>query len=179
MANGIQNPESRILKAARLAAMAVVCVGAMAGCSSTLKAPAASKAAPPVVAAPSVPTANGVRTLPNGSAVAEVEMAPEVMFGLMEEFLRQRDTISFINRSIWKIETKAKRRASTVSLNDLTTGKTGLTVVVMNTEEKRADPEGARRLADEIIEAIRSAPRSKPVVPLKSSSTAEPAEPAK
>ena len=111
-------------------------------------------------------------------AVAEVQMATDLVFEAAEDYLRKHYTVTFVNRSIRKLEMKTKTRLFEMNLSPLTTGKTGFTVGATVISDNSPDPDAARRMADEILAALKNSPQHAPVVPLKSSAS-EPAEPAK
>lgn len=113
---------------------------------------------PSPVGARPPPTKLGVRVARGGNAVVEIAHAPEKIFEWVENNLRKRSKVTFINDRIGRLEAVEGRLLYEVEITSLSTGKTGLSLTVKAGEEKRVDSVAARQLLDEWMAEIRAWP---------------------
>lgn len=113
-----------------------------------------SNASPPRLPA----TKMGVRTTVMGSAVAEVDRPVEQVFDITEAELRRDMKVTFVNRTLGRIEASTTRFLFVADIALLTTGKTGLSLTATAHGQKRGDYAAARELADRMVRAIQAAP---------------------
>jgi len=119
------------------------------------------------------PTAKGVRTAPDGSAVVEVNLPPDTVFDITESFLRQNVKVTFANRTNLEFEAESGALLLVVKITVLTTGKVGLSAAALDHDRHQPDYQAARDLADDILDALQTSakPGSKSVkIPFKSGS---------
>ena len=113
------------------------------------------------------PTAKGVRTAPDGSAVLELRQPIGVAFEEVEGYLKDKMTISMINRRTFKIDANSQSRYYAFDFMPLTTGKTGVTIWASEGSNNPLDPYMARDMGDKIISFLNKPPKPETPLPLK------------
>jgi len=119
------------------------------------------------------PTAKGVRTAPDGSAVAEVNLPPDTVFDITESFLRQNVKVTFANRTNREFEAESGTLLLVVKITALTTGKVGLSATALDHDQHQPDYQAARDLVDDILDALQTSAKTESKsgkIPFKSGS---------
>jgi hypothetical protein len=100
------------------------------------------------------PTEKGVRTTGDGSAVIEIAQPLDVVFTEVEGYLKERMSISMINRRTLKIDANSQSKFYAFDFMPLTTGKTGVVIWASEGPTAPLDPYMARQIGDQIVEFL-------------------------
>ena len=108
-------------------------------------------------------TEMGVRTTTTGQAVTEVDRPLEEIFDIAENELQKEMKLTFVNRSLGKIEAETKKTLFEVAFVVLTTGKVGMIITVTDRDGKKTNGRAARHLADDILRLLKNSPPTAPL----------------